>query len=166
MGNLRLLSADRTGRSAAALVILSIHYALGYAGHNCFEGDISDRWAGVAIGFVCFGVVAKAMMLMDIPWVSLALAGTFSLYAVLRKKDGFRTNSRIICGNDVSAAICSGVPHLDGNEWARAVLWRRTSQCIACNFCRHNNRRTLNFFFIRVISCLDCNQCQACCYWQ
>lgn len=48
-----------------------------------------DRWAGVAIGFVCFGVVAKAMMLMDIPWVSLALAGTFSLYAVLRKKMGF-----------------------------------------------------------------------------
>ena len=48
-----------------------------------------DRWAGVAIGFVCFGVVAKTMMLMDIPWVSLALAGTFSLYAVLRKKMGF-----------------------------------------------------------------------------
>ena len=48
-----------------------------------------DRWAGVAIGFVCFGVVAKAMMLMDIPWASLALAGTFSLYAVLRKKMGF-----------------------------------------------------------------------------
>ena len=48
-----------------------------------------DRWAGVAIGLVCFGVVAKAMMLMDIPWVSLALAGTFSLYAVLRKKMGF-----------------------------------------------------------------------------
>ena len=48
-----------------------------------------DRWAGVAIGLVCFGVVAKAMMLMDIPWVSLALAGTFSSYAVLRKKMGF-----------------------------------------------------------------------------
>ena len=52
-------------------------------------GEKLDRWAGVAIGLVCFGVVVKAMMIMDIPWVSLALAGTFSLYAVLRKKMGF-----------------------------------------------------------------------------
>ena len=51
-------------------------------------GEKLDRWAGVAIGLVCFGVVAKAMMIMDIPWVSLALAGTFSLYAVLRKRMG------------------------------------------------------------------------------
>ena len=52
-------------------------------------GETLDRWAGVAIGLVCFGVIAKAMMLMEIPWVSLALAGTFSLYAVLRKGIGF-----------------------------------------------------------------------------
>ena len=52
-------------------------------------GEKLDRWTGVAIGFVCFGVVAKAVMIMDIPWVSLALAGTFSLYAVLRKRMGF-----------------------------------------------------------------------------
>ena len=54
-----------------------------------FLGETLDRWAGVAIGLVCFGVMAKAMMVMDIPWVSLALAGTFSLYAVLRKRIGF-----------------------------------------------------------------------------
>jgi chloramphenicol-sensitive protein RarD len=52
-------------------------------------GETLDRWAGVAIGLVCFGVMAKAMMIMDIPWVSLGLAGTFSLYAVLRKRMGF-----------------------------------------------------------------------------
>ena len=70
----------------------------------------------------------------------------FFLVRSFTQKDGFRTNSRIICGNDVSAAICSSVSHLDGNEWARAVLWWRINQCIACNFCRHNNRRTLIFF--------------------
>ena len=52
-------------------------------------GETLDRWAGVAIGLVCFGVMAKAMMVIDIPWVSLGLAGTFSLYAVLRKRMGF-----------------------------------------------------------------------------
>tara|TARA_B100001057_G_scaffold427872_1_gene452884 strand:- start:123 stop:1025 length:903 start_codon:yes stop_codon:yes gene_type:complete len=51
-------------------------------------GETLDRWTGVAIGLVCFGVLAKAMMIMDIPWVSLALAGTFSLYAVFRKRMG------------------------------------------------------------------------------
>ncbi len=54
-----------------------------------FLRETLDWWAGVAIGLVCFGVIAKAMMLMEIPWVSLALAGTFSLYAVLRKGIGF-----------------------------------------------------------------------------
>ena len=52
-------------------------------------GETLDRWAGVAIGLVCFGVMAKAMMIMDIPWVSLGLAGTFSLYAVFRKRMAF-----------------------------------------------------------------------------
>ena len=51
-------------------------------------GETLDRWAGLAIGLVGFGVVVKAMMIMDIPWVSLALAGTFSFYTVLRKKMG------------------------------------------------------------------------------
>ena len=54
-----------------------------------FLRETLDCWAGVAIGFVCFGVIVKAMMLVQIPWVSLALAGTFSLYAVLRKGMGF-----------------------------------------------------------------------------
>jgi chloramphenicol-sensitive protein RarD len=51
-------------------------------------GETPDRWSGFAIGLVCFGVIVKAMMIMDVPWVSLALAGTFSLYAVLRKRMG------------------------------------------------------------------------------
>ena len=58
------------------------------------------------------------MILMDIPRVSLALAGTFPLYAVLRKR-WVLNQFRIVCRNDVSAAICSSVSHLDGNEWAR-----------------------------------------------
>ena len=52
-------------------------------------GETLDRWAGKAIGLVCFGVIAKAIVIMEVPWISLALAGTFSLYAVLRKRMGF-----------------------------------------------------------------------------
>ena len=52
-------------------------------------GETLDRWAVVAIGIVCFGVMVKAVMIMDMPWISLALAGTFSLYAVLRKRMAF-----------------------------------------------------------------------------
>ena len=48
-----------------------------------------DRWAGLAVGLVVIGVITKVVMIMEIPWISLALAGTFSLYAVLRKRMGF-----------------------------------------------------------------------------
>ena len=46
-------------------------------------------WAWIAVGFVGLGVLTKAMMMMNVPWVSLALAGSFSLYAVLRKRMDF-----------------------------------------------------------------------------
>ena len=46
-------------------------------------------WAWIAIGFVGFGVLTKALMMTNVPWVSLALAGSFSLYAVLRKRMNF-----------------------------------------------------------------------------
>src|SRR6056300_404029 len=49
-------------------------------------GKRLDKWAWLAIGLVCLGVIAKAMMIMDVPWVSLVLAGSFSLYAVIRKR--------------------------------------------------------------------------------
>ena len=49
-------------------------------------GERLDKWAWLAIGLVCLGVMAKAMMIMDVPWISLALAGSFSLYAVTRKR--------------------------------------------------------------------------------
>jgi chloramphenicol-sensitive protein RarD len=49
-------------------------------------GERLDKWAWLAIGLVCLGVMAKAMMIMDVPWISLALAGSFSLYAVIRKR--------------------------------------------------------------------------------
>ena len=49
-------------------------------------GERLDKWAWLAIGLVCLGVIAKAMMIMDVPWVSLVLAGSFSLYAVIRKR--------------------------------------------------------------------------------
>lgn len=49
-------------------------------------GERLDKWAWLAIGLVCLGVIAKAIMIMGVPWISLALAGSFSLYAVLRKR--------------------------------------------------------------------------------
>ena len=49
-------------------------------------GERLDKWAWLAIGLVCLGVIAKAMMIMGVPWVSLVLAGSFSLYAVTRKR--------------------------------------------------------------------------------
>ena len=49
-------------------------------------GERLDKWALLAIGIVCLGVMAKAMMIMGVPWISLALAGSFSLYAVIRKR--------------------------------------------------------------------------------
>ena len=45
-----------------------------------------SRWAWLAIGLVFLGVVAKAMIVMTVPWVSLMLASSFSFYAVLRKR--------------------------------------------------------------------------------
>lgn len=49
-------------------------------------GERLDRWAWLAIGLVFLGVVAKAMIVMTVPWVSLMLASSFSFYAVLRKR--------------------------------------------------------------------------------
>jgi len=49
-------------------------------------GERLDRWAWLAIGFVAFGVVVKAYLIAGVPWVSLVLAGSFSLYAVTRKR--------------------------------------------------------------------------------
>ena len=49
-------------------------------------GERLDKWACLAIALVFLGVMAKAIMIMDVPWISLALAGGFSLYAVIRKR--------------------------------------------------------------------------------
>ena len=49
-------------------------------------GERLDKWACLAITLVFFGVMTKAMMILDLPWISLALAGSFSLYAVIRKR--------------------------------------------------------------------------------
>jgi chloramphenicol-sensitive protein RarD len=51
-----------------------------------FLGEQLDRWAWVAITLVFLGVIAKATIIMALPWVSLMLAGSFSLYAVIRKQ--------------------------------------------------------------------------------
>ena len=48
-----------------------------------------DRWAWMAIGLVLVGVWTKAAMIQGVPWISLMLAGSFSVYAVLRKRMGF-----------------------------------------------------------------------------
>jgi chloramphenicol-sensitive protein RarD len=49
-------------------------------------GERLDRWAWVAIAFVAAGVLAKAHLIAGVPWVALLLSGTFSLYAVARKR--------------------------------------------------------------------------------
>ena len=51
-------------------------------------GERLDRWAWVAIGVVAAGVALKTSNLGDLPWVALALAGSFGLYGVLRKRMG------------------------------------------------------------------------------
>ena len=51
-------------------------------------GERLDRWAWVAIGVVAAGVALKAANLGDLPWVALALAGSFGLYGVVRKRMG------------------------------------------------------------------------------
>jgi chloramphenicol-sensitive protein RarD len=51
-------------------------------------GERLDRWAWTAIGLVFVGVLTKAAMIHGVPWISLMLAGSFSVYAVLRKRMG------------------------------------------------------------------------------
>ena len=51
-------------------------------------GERLDRWAWMAIGLVFVGVLTKAAMIQGVPWISLMLAGSFSVYAVLRKRMG------------------------------------------------------------------------------
>jgi chloramphenicol-sensitive protein RarD len=51
-------------------------------------GERLDRWAWGAIGVVAAGVVLKASNLGELPWVALALASSFGLYGVVRKRMG------------------------------------------------------------------------------
>ena len=52
-------------------------------------GERLNGWAWLAVGFVCFGEFVKAITAMNIPWIAMALAGSFSVYTVLRKKIDF-----------------------------------------------------------------------------
>ena len=47
-----------------------------------------DRWAWVAISVVVCGVALKAANVGGLPWLALALAGSFGLYGVVRKRMG------------------------------------------------------------------------------
>ncbi len=47
-----------------------------------------DRWAWVAISVVFAGVALKAANVGGLPWVALALAVSFGLYGVIRKRMG------------------------------------------------------------------------------
>ena len=47
-----------------------------------------DRWAWLALTCVAFGVLSKTLLLADIPWIAIFVAGTFSFYAVTRKRIG------------------------------------------------------------------------------
>jgi chloramphenicol-sensitive protein RarD len=51
-----------------------------------FFGEKMDKWAFVAISIACLGVAVAAVMLGKLPWVSVLLAATFSIYGAIKKK--------------------------------------------------------------------------------
>lgn len=51
-----------------------------------FYGERLNRWQQTALGFAIVGVAVPLLALGRIPWVSLSLALSFSVYGTLRKK--------------------------------------------------------------------------------
>ena len=49
-------------------------------------GKRLDRWAWLGIGCVALGILAKAGFPSDLSWLTILIAGTFSLYAVTPKR--------------------------------------------------------------------------------
>lgn len=51
-----------------------------------FLGEKLRKWQGIAVGLAIIGVLIQVVMLGTLPIISLALAGTFGIYGLLRKK--------------------------------------------------------------------------------
>ncbi|MCL1893013.1 MAG: EamA family transporter RarD [Holophagaceae bacterium] len=55
---------------------------------SLFFKEKLDSWATTAVIFATIGVAIAAFMIGKIPWVSLSLATSFSIYGVIKKKVG------------------------------------------------------------------------------
>lgn len=53
-----------------------------------FFRDRMDRWTIAAVSTAGAGIVAAAILMGKVPWISLALASTFGLYGLVKKKAG------------------------------------------------------------------------------
>ncbi|WP_286263531.1 EamA family transporter RarD [Thalassotalea atypica] len=51
-----------------------------------FLSERLRRWQGIAVGLAIAGVMIQVVLLGTLPIISLALAGTFAIYGLLRKK--------------------------------------------------------------------------------
>ncbi|WP_448212396.1 EamA family transporter RarD [Colwellia sp. MEBiC06753] len=51
-----------------------------------FLGERLRKWQGIAVAIAVLGVMIQVIMLGTLPIISLALAGTFGVYGLLRKK--------------------------------------------------------------------------------
>jgi chloramphenicol-sensitive protein RarD len=54
-----------------------------------FFRDKLDRWTAWAVGIAALGVAVASIMMKSPPWISLALALSFGLYGLVKKKAGY-----------------------------------------------------------------------------
>ncbi len=53
-----------------------------------FFRERMDRWTSWAVGIAAAGVAGASILMGRVPWISLALAGSFGLYGLVKKKAG------------------------------------------------------------------------------
>lgn len=49
-------------------------------------GERLDHWTWLALGYVACRVLAKSVLVADVPWIAMLVAGSFALYAVTRER--------------------------------------------------------------------------------
>jgi chloramphenicol-sensitive protein RarD len=54
-----------------------------------FFRDKLDRWTALAVGIAALGVAVASILMGSPPWISLALAVSFGLYGLVKKKAGY-----------------------------------------------------------------------------
>lgn len=64
-----------------------------------------DRWTAGALGLATLGVAGASVLLGTLPWVSLALAGSFSIYGALKKRAGLDALSGLAAETLVAAPL-------------------------------------------------------------